>query len=119
MNAKGTGLGLSICKKIINQMGGDVNVQSQLSVGTRFNLTLQLKANDKELIYDELAAEEQSESNEQIEFTEGFSLKFAKIEYQRSKLDEALEIMQYIDSSKKMEQYQFIFQSSQGIKKDD
>jgi signal transduction histidine kinase len=28
MNAKGTGLGLSICKNIIEQMGGNVEVES-------------------------------------------------------------------------------------------
>ena len=28
VNQRGTGLGLSICKKIINKMGGKVNVKS-------------------------------------------------------------------------------------------
>jgi signal transduction histidine kinase len=34
MNAKGTGLGLSICKKIIDQMGGNVKVESKIGAGT-------------------------------------------------------------------------------------
>jgi signal transduction histidine kinase len=29
MNAKGTGLGLTICKKIIEQMGGNVSMESE------------------------------------------------------------------------------------------
>jgi signal transduction histidine kinase len=42
INAKGTGLGLSICKNIIQQMGGNVDVKSELSVGSQFIITLQL-----------------------------------------------------------------------------
>jgi signal transduction histidine kinase len=33
-NKGGTGLGLSICKKIIEQMGGSVEVKSELGVGS-------------------------------------------------------------------------------------
>ena len=40
MNQKGTGLGLSICKNIINQMGGDVNVESEEGEGSKFIITL-------------------------------------------------------------------------------
>ena len=47
MNAKGTGLGLSICKKLINQMGGSVHVESVIKIGSRFVVTLQLKTIEK------------------------------------------------------------------------
>jgi signal transduction histidine kinase len=33
-NRQGTGLGLSICKNIIEQMGGSVEVKSEVNVGT-------------------------------------------------------------------------------------
>ncbi|MDH5719904.1 MAG: ATP-binding protein [Spirochaetia bacterium] len=36
----GTGLGLSIIKKIIEQMGGNINVYSSLDKGSRFTVTL-------------------------------------------------------------------------------
>ena len=42
-NSGGTGLGLSICKKIIEQMGGNVRVESEEHVGTTFIVSLSLK----------------------------------------------------------------------------
>lgn len=47
MNHKGTGLGLSICKKIVEQMGGNVSVESEIGVGTKFHIEIALKALDK------------------------------------------------------------------------
>jgi K+-sensing histidine kinase KdpD len=43
MNMKGTGLGLSICKKMIERMGGKVDVDSEYGVGTTFKVILQTK----------------------------------------------------------------------------
>lgn len=40
MNKKGTGLGLSICKKMIEKMGGKVEVDSTYGVGTTFKVIL-------------------------------------------------------------------------------
>ena len=37
---QGTGLGLSICKSIIEKIGGDIYVQSELGVGSCFTFTL-------------------------------------------------------------------------------
>ena len=37
---KGTGLGLGLCKKIIDDMGGSVEVESTLNVGSTFTITL-------------------------------------------------------------------------------
>ena len=50
MNLKGTGLGLSICKQIIELMGGKVTINSEVGVGTKFNIILQLKSYDGHLI---------------------------------------------------------------------
>jgi len=42
-NKTGTGLGLSICKSLIELMGGNVNVESELGKGTTFIMQLQSK----------------------------------------------------------------------------
>lgn len=47
LNAKGTGLGLSICKNIIEQMGGNVTLESELNQGTMFHITMGLKSIEK------------------------------------------------------------------------
>ncbi len=37
---KGTGLGLSICYGIIKKIGGEIDVQSVVGVGTTFNIRI-------------------------------------------------------------------------------
>ena len=38
--SKGTGLGLAVTQKIISEHGGDIRVESELGLGTRFIITL-------------------------------------------------------------------------------
>jgi signal transduction histidine kinase len=44
INRKGTGLGLSICKNLIQEMGGDVAIESVVNIGTKLIIKIQLKA---------------------------------------------------------------------------
>ena len=46
-NKQGTGLGLSICKKIIEQMGGSVQVESKVGVGSEFIINVKTKCKVK------------------------------------------------------------------------
>jgi CheY-like chemotaxis protein/HPt (histidine-containing phosphotransfer) domain-containing protein len=43
----GTGLGLAICKRIVEQMGGDVHAESTPGIGTTFVVTLTLPVADE------------------------------------------------------------------------
>ena len=50
---QGTGLGMSISRNIVRMMGGDIKVESEYGVGSRFTVTIYLKLQDiKEVQYD-------------------------------------------------------------------
>ncbi|MFN0118777.1 MAG: response regulator [Elusimicrobiota bacterium] len=42
---EGTGLGLSICKDVVERFGGSIKVESQLGIGTSFNLSFPINVN--------------------------------------------------------------------------
>ena len=54
-NRKGTGLGLSICKQIVEQMGGSVDVKSQLGKGTEFIVNIKAKCKVEIVEFSEFA----------------------------------------------------------------
>jgi len=85
MNHKGTGLGLSICKNLIQEMGGEVSVESILGEGTHFKITLQMKVIDMN-VYD-LTDQEQTPKNmkllnsiSSINYSTEFDSKFKPVE---------------------------------------
>jgi signal transduction histidine kinase/CheY-like chemotaxis protein len=47
-NVQGTGLGMSISRNIVRMMGGDIQVESELNVGSKFTITFFLKLQDEE-----------------------------------------------------------------------
>lgn len=74
MNAKGTGLGLSICKNLIEQMGGNVTVESNEGQGTKFIITIGLKAEEKD--ESKIQTTSIESENKNLDFTPDFSQKF-------------------------------------------
>lgn len=44
---EGTGLGLSVCKRILDMLGGDIHVKSQLGKGSTFTFTVPLNQREK------------------------------------------------------------------------
>jgi K+-sensing histidine kinase KdpD len=47
-NDSGTGLGLTICKKLVNCMGGSIDFESKIGIGTKFIFTIEAQINLEE-----------------------------------------------------------------------
>jgi signal transduction histidine kinase len=47
----GSGLGLSICRKLVEAMGSELEVHTELGVGTRFAFTLELPVREEEVYF--------------------------------------------------------------------
>jgi two-component system CheB/CheR fusion protein len=63
----GTGLGLTIIKKIIDIMNGDIQVESELGVGTSFTITIPFSKNDYYFSASKSFLERESKSNAVID----------------------------------------------------
>lgn len=59
----GTGLGLSICKKVISKLGGELQVESVIGVGTRFFFSLVLPIRKIDVLMGSEKIQLQSNSN--------------------------------------------------------
>ncbi len=53
-SATGTGIGLAICKQMVDKMGGEIQVNSELNVGTCFEITLPVTISEQRRESEEL-----------------------------------------------------------------
>lgn len=70
---EGTGLGLSIVKGLVHALRGKITVQSQLGLGTKFQVSLPISVEAGSLDCDELVLHKRGELRDRLDLTEALS----------------------------------------------
>ena len=100
----GTGIGLALSQKIVQKMGGDIQVQSELDVGSEFSFEVKLRTSAKQTLLSPAGFEPRllfvEDNPQQFEAMAMLSERFGWVAQQASTADEATQrLHQWMESA--------------------